>query len=204
MTSSVEAAAPRRSGPGRPRAEGIDEKILHAALELIDQGRPVTVNAVVTTGGVSRAALYRRWPSITDLVAAALDHGRSVVEFDVSGDIKSTLMDGIFTRLAESRGVTYTQRRFRKRLELVMADQDLQWAYWNSHVRRRRVSMLEALQTAIDRGELREDLDVDASLDALLGTFYYQYVVRGSAMDDPEALARCRYAFELTWSGMQA
>lgn len=188
---------------GRPRTEGIDEKIIEATLRLIDQGRPVTVNAVVSSSGVSRAALYRRWPSITGLVADALDHGRSVVELELTGDVKDALIGAIFIRTAESRGENYTHRRFRKRLELVMADQELQWAYWNSHVRRRRVAMLDALRTGVDRGELRQDLDLDAALDALLGPIYYQIVVRGTGIDAPDALTRCRQAFELSWRGMQ-
>lgn len=60
------------------------------------------------------------------------------------------------------------------------------------------------LRAAIDHGELRRDLDVDAALDTLLGVFYYQAVVRGCSLSDPESLRRCREAFEVTCRGMEA
>ncbi|AWH92491.1 TetR/AcrR family transcriptional regulator [Dietzia lutea] len=204
MSPRVAEAGVRRAGPGRPRAEGHDERIIEATLRLIDRGEPVTVNAVVAGSGVSRAALYRRWPSLTGLIADALDHGRVVPEFDPTADLRTTMTSMLFDRQVEARGVDYPLGRFRKRLELVMADPDLQRAYWESHARRRRESTLAALEAGVERGELRPDLDLDACLDALLGVFYYQAVVRGSGMDDPDARHRCRQAFETVWRGMAA
>ncbi|GGH34763.1 TetR/AcrR family transcriptional regulator [Microbacterium album] len=210
MTAQTAQTAPpgtasRRRGPGRPRIQEHDERILRATLELIDAGREVTVNAVVETSGVSRAALYRRWRSLTDLVAAALDHGRNnAVEISAEGDLKQNIVDAYFTHPRESRGAEYPDRRFRLRMQLVMADRELQRAYWRSHVSGRRGSIGRALQAGIDRGILRADLDIDSSIDLINGVFYYQAFVRGVSMGDPEALARCRVAFETVWRGMLA
>lgn len=66
-----------RRGPGRPRIPDHDERILEAVVAMVDRNEPITVNAVVAASGVSRAALYRRWSSMTQLVATALDRGRS-------------------------------------------------------------------------------------------------------------------------------
>ncbi|HJC60560.1 MAG TPA: TetR/AcrR family transcriptional regulator [Candidatus Dietzia intestinigallinarum] len=202
MTAEAERAAGRPTGPGRPPEPGHDEKIIQATLRLIDQDKPVTVNAVVAGSGVSRAALYRRWNSLTDLMADALNHGRATPEVDITDDLKRTLLEMLFERLDEARGMGYPQRRFRKRLELVMADRDLQWAYWNSHVTRRRHGMIEALRAGVDRGEFRADLDVESALDAMLGVIYYQLVVRGADLADPETEQRCRQAFDVIWRGM--
>lgn len=192
----------RPRGPGRPRTWGHDERILEAVGALVDGGVPVTVNAVVEKSGVSRAAVYRRWPSMPDLVAAALDQGRSAIVVDTSGDIKEAIVELLFHDQRQARGVDYSDRRFRTRLALVMENPQLQRAYWESHVRRRRESFAAALRVAIERGELRADLDIEASIDAINGVFYYQSVVRGCRFDDPEAQARCRAAFELLWRGM--
>ena len=48
----------------------------------------------------------------------------------------------------------YTQRRFRKRVEIVMIDRDVQMAYWRKHVSKRRQAEAKALQAGIDRGLL--------------------------------------------------
>ncbi|WP_197517518.1 TetR/AcrR family transcriptional regulator [Microbacterium karelineae] len=194
-------AAPER-GPGRPRKEGHDERILDAAIALIDAGDQVTVGAVVAASGVSRAALYRRWQSVTDLVAAALDRGRAPIEIDTSAGVKEGILALLFGDPRTVRGATYSEHRFRTRMALVMQNPDLQRAYWSSHVRRRRVAIRAALDEAVRRGELRDDLDLDACIDLINGVLYYQAVVRGARLDEPETRARCREAFEIAWRGM--
>lgn len=204
MTATLGPQTARRAGPGRPPEPGHDEKIMQATLRLIDQGKPVTVNAVVAGSGVSRAALYRRWTSLTELTSDALNQGRTIPEVDTTRDLRQLLLEMVFERQAETRGVDYPQRRFRKRLELVMADQDLQREYWDSHVSRRRHGLIEALRAGVARGELRADLDVEAALDTLLGVLYYQLVVRGTDLAAPETEHRCRNAIDLIWRGMGA
>lgn len=198
-----EAGAAER-GPGRPRAEGHDEKILDAVVALIDEGKPVTVAAVVADSGVSRAALYRRWPSMTELLVAALDRGRAPIEISLPDGIsvKDAVMRVVFRSSSKLRGATYTDHRFRARIALSMQDRDVQHAYWSSHVSRRRGAMQAALAEGIRRGELREDLDIESSIDLITGIYYYQFVVRGVQMDDPEVYARCRAAFDTAWRGM--
>ncbi|MGO1234413.1 TetR/AcrR family transcriptional regulator [Microbacterium gubbeenense] len=198
--SSVEASR----GPGRPREAGHDERILDAVIGLIERDQKVTVSAVVAASGVSRAALYRRWPSLPELVAAALDKGRATIEIDTSGDIKEAIVSMMFGDPVAVRGSTYSDRRFRARMALVMQNPELQRAYWTSHVRRRRVSFLAALAVAQQRGDLRDDLDLEACIDLINGVFYYQAVVRGANMGDPDTLVRCREAFEVAWRGMSA
>ena len=191
-------------GPGRPRIADHDEKILDAVVAMVDRDEPITVNSVVEASGVSRAALYRRWSSMTELVATALDRGRSRITFDLTKPIKEAITEVMFVDVQRARGENYSDRRFRKRIQLVMASHDLQDAYWQSHVHRRRIAITEALQVGVERGELRADLDVEAAIDGINGVFYYQTVVRGESLENPETHRRCREAFEIFWRGMQA
>lgn len=86
------------AGPGRPREREYRQKIIDAALRLIDAEKPVTINALVIESGVSRAAIYRRWSSVTLLIAEALDIGRPAYEVDVSGDPKEVMKNILFDR----------------------------------------------------------------------------------------------------------
>jgi AcrR family transcriptional regulator len=200
----TEAGTAVRRGPGRPRDEELDAQILGAALELIDDGEPVTVSRLVLHSGVSRAAIYRRWPSMTALIAAALDVGRSIPpEIDLDGDLR----DAVFASFLGGQSVTdigYSEERFRQRIRMAMADRELQKAYWRSHVSRRRVSLERALKAGIDRGALRSDLDPATCFDLIAGVVYYQIVVRGDEMSHPDVQARCRQALEIAWRGMEA
>ncbi|WP_136706942.1 TetR/AcrR family transcriptional regulator [Agromyces sp. H66] len=206
MSAAVSGAATvRHRGPGRPRDDDLDDQIIAATLALIDAEEEVTVARVVAASGVSRAALYRRWPSLTTLIAAALVVGRTVPpEIPAYGDLREAVFASM---LEEPRSVTaagYSEARFRQRIRLVMADRQLQKAYWSSHVARRRVPMETALRTGIERGILRADLDVEACFDTFAGIVYYQIVVRGDAFDAPATCVRVRAAFDVIWRGMTA
>lgn len=190
-------------GPGRPRAQGHDARIVDAAVELLERGEEITVSRVVELSGVSRAAIYRRWPSMTDLVATALDRGRAPHTIPLEGDLLQNVLDAYTTAPATTRG-TYSEERFRLRVRLAMTDRKLAQAYWRSHVSRRRGGMVAVLRAGIERGVLRPDLDLDACIDLVNGVFYYQFVVRGVTLDDPEALARCREGIRVAWRGMAA
>lgn len=64
---------PKR-GRGRPRREGADEEILAVTLEMLREAGygALTVDAVAERAGVAKTTLYRRWPSKSTLVAAAI------------------------------------------------------------------------------------------------------------------------------------
>lgn len=210
MTSAaIQDAGISRRGPGRPRDEALDEQIIEVTLALIDAEEEVTVSRIVSRSGISRAALYRRWPSLTAHIAAALDFGRGVppdipMEIPMDGDLGEFIFAGMLGDPALVTAAGFSEVRFRHRIRLVMADRALQKAYWSSHVVRRRVPMESAFRVGIERGILRADLDVEACFDAIVGAAYYQMVVRGDRHDDPEARMRLHAAFEVVWRGMLA
>lgn len=184
--------------PGRPRADGHDARILEAAVALIDRGEPVSLARVVAESGVSRAAIYRRWPTLTRLVADALDQGRTVPAPANSPDLLGAILDA-YTPPADA---PFPDARFRWRVRLALSDRALATDYWESHVTKRREPIIALLREGVERGELRADLDLDACLDAINGVFYYQVVVRGLRLDDPETVARCHRAIRTIWRGM--
>lgn len=201
-TTAEPAGVAVRRGPGRPRDEELDRQILAGALALIDAGENVTVRGLVQRSGVTRAAIYRRWPSLTALVAAALDVGRTVPpDIPLDGDLREAVQSAMFGGSSVSV-LGYSEERFRQRIRLAMADRDLQKAYWVSHVSRRRVSLERALAAGIERGILREGLDPATCFDLLAGVVYYQLVVRGEEMSSPVVWQRCTDAFDIAWRGM--
>ncbi|MFF0815465.1 TetR/AcrR family transcriptional regulator [Rhodococcus sp. NPDC003318] len=192
-------------GPGRPRNDDIDAQILAATLELVDENETPTVTRIVERSGVSRAALYRRWPSITALVATAVDTGRGMpAPIPTDGDLREAVLGSFLEAEAGAEPAAYPEERFRRRISMAMADRELQKAYWDSHVSRRRVPIEDALRAGIERGVLRDDLDVEACFDLLAGVFYYQTVVRGATLAEADAYARCAAALDVAWRGMCA
>ncbi|WP_349826718.1 TetR-like C-terminal domain-containing protein [Brevibacterium litoralis] len=123
-------------------------------------------------------------------------------EIPLDGDLRANIEHALFDTLHPSLD-SYPETRLRERLRLVMADRALQRTYWSAHVTRRRESLAAALHAGVERGLLRRDLDVEATIDLLNGVFYYQYVVRGVSATRPDALARCRAAFDTVWRGIE-
>ena len=56
-SSCAQRAEPPSRGPGRPRVEGYDERLLDAVIEILEAGQEVTVARVVQRSGLSRATL---------------------------------------------------------------------------------------------------------------------------------------------------
>lgn len=194
-------AAHRR--PGRPRQVDLEPRVLSAVIELIDEGSPITVSAVVQRSGVSRAALYRRWATMAELTAAALDVGRVVIRPPRDLPLREAFDYG-FPKPGVPSAVEqdYPEGRLRQRFLLALADLELQRQYWRGHVSRRREPLLELLEEGRARGEIRADVDLEAALDLLSGVYYYQVVARGESLSDDATLERCAAAVEIIWSGI--
>jgi hypothetical protein len=68
---------------------------------------------------------------------------------------------------------------------------ELAQAFRQGFVEPRRASMVKALRRAIDRGEIRPEIDVDLVVDVTVGVFQHRLMVTGMVIDDdmPERLA---------------
>lgn len=187
-------------GPGRPRHTDLDARILASVRDMIDRGEEVTLRSAVAASGASRAALYRRWPTLKSLIAAALDEGRESLNVPETVESAEAFVEALLhTYRLQGH---FPLERFRARLRLGLEDAELQEIYWQAHVARRREPVAALLSQAVQKGILREDLHIDAVIDALSGVFYYQVVARGVDIADEAVQARCRAALEILVVGM--
>lgn len=92
---------PQRQRPagtvGRTRDLGRDTKILEAALDLIsEQGtKAISMEAVAARAGVGKSTVYRRWGSLPDLLADAVDTITFASAAPATGDVREDLVEGI-------------------------------------------------------------------------------------------------------------
>ena len=83
-------ATPARRG--RPRVEGLDQALLDVTLELAGEVglNGMSMDDLAQRAGVSKATIYRRWPSKERLVLEALNQAMrpfDVIDTDGSGDV---------------------------------------------------------------------------------------------------------------------
>lgn len=81
--------------PGRPLNAAIDEELLRATQDLLIQEgfERLTVDAVARRCGASKATIYRRWSSKTNLVVAAAAALFQAPDTPDSGDLRQDLLD---------------------------------------------------------------------------------------------------------------
>jgi len=169
---------PKR-GPGRPRSDATRCAILKAAYELLEEAgiAGFTIEGVAARSGSAKTTIYRWWPSRGVLAAEALlGHIQSgdpePDSGSVIGDIKR-VMQNLADLLSGSTGQVLAG--------LIAESQscsDTSDAIMTNVVLRRRQKGRELLERGIAAGELKPDIDIDATLDALFGPFYARLMMR--------------------------
>jgi AcrR family transcriptional regulator len=186
--------------PGRPRDTSLEATVLSATADLLleRETKEVTIAAITERSGVSRAAVYRRWASREELLAAALDSVRSDVDLVRGATTLDTIIDSYkqASLAVEGRvGVLV-----KKRVAMGLENEALRALSWDRHVSRRREPIAEEIRRGIKTGEIDPAVDVEAMIDLINGLYYYQFVVRAPS-DPVQARARVRAAVQLVFDG---
>jgi len=178
MTPEAAAAA------ARPRVEGDrEQEILDAALEVLaDSGYDrLTMDAVAQRAKASKATLYRRWNSKATLVVEALARTKSVPEVPDTGDLRSDLL----STFCGHGGLTdhVTTATLGAVLTAVSTDPEFAREFRVQVVQPKARVSRTIFERARDRGELREDLDLDIVVPALAGIVLHRVFVFGETPD---------------------
>ena len=190
-----------KRAPGRPRSEQSRQSILRSTLKLLRKtGFPqLSIEAIAGEAEVSKATVYRWWPTKATLVADA---------FSASADSELRFPDTGSVVKDMSLQMQQVVRVFRSQRGKVVAallaggqsDPELIAAFRDRFLWPRRRQAYKALQRGIDRGELPAGLDMDLTLDALYGPIYMRFLIRHSELDEHFAEQLCA----LVLSGAQA
>jgi AcrR family transcriptional regulator len=180
--------------PGRPRSAAADASIVRATLELLLEGgyRGLTMEQVRARAGVGKATLYRRYGSKQELVAEAVRHLNQPIATPESGSAREDILAlarSVLEGAARVGGATFIPRV----LAEAAGDPEMHAIFYDNLVAPRRAIMANVLRTAIARGELRADLDVEMAIDVLTGPWVYRLLISGGDVDavfalDPERM----------------
>ncbi|GAA4634249.1 TetR/AcrR family transcriptional regulator [Actinoallomurus vinaceus] len=184
---------------GRPRDAARDRAILAATLELLAEGGypALRVDDVARRAGVAKTTIYRRWPSkgemVLDAIAEQLGDRSTEETGDPLEDLRR-LLQVTYERLAE----TVAGRALPALSAEIMADRALAEEYRRRFVHPLRERARALIHRAVDRGELRGDVDPDLLMDALIGPALYRPIVLGV----PAPAASASAIFDLVISGV--
>ncbi|MFI9387732.1 TetR/AcrR family transcriptional regulator [Kutzneria sp. NPDC052558] len=162
---------------GRPRSQQAHQAILTAAAELLLERAlaDVSMDAVAQRAGVSKATIYRWWPTKEALALDALyAEWNTTRPFprdtgSLRGDLLSLLRP--WARLATSRPYG---RVLAALLTAAQSDPVFASEYRQRFVEPRRDQAGALFQRAIERGEIPAGAKIDVALDLLYGPLYHR------------------------------
>lgn len=162
-------------GGGRiGRGPAARARVLDAAMELLAEAgwRGCTMEAVAARAGASKATVYRHWPTRAALVLAAAERVSAPLPVPGTGDVRSdlvALVGGLVDAVrAPSFGAVLTAVADAAEHDAAVAARHAELAAG------RRRPVVEAVEAAVDRGELPAHTDVDLLVDLVAAPVFYR------------------------------
>lgn len=175
--SDPSVPAPATTAPrGRPRSERSHRAILDAANELLEERGFVelTMDEVAHRARVSKATIYRRWPTKGVLVfeAFAADFLARQPKPD-TGSLRGDLVLALRGWIKTVKG-TVTGRTLVALIAEVQRDPELAEIWRDFFVARVRAQHRALIERAVARGEIAETVDPEVILDLIFGPLYHR------------------------------
>jgi AcrR family transcriptional regulator len=165
---------------GRPLDPGLAETIRAAALKVLaDVGyRGLTMDEVALVAGVSKATIYRRWPSKVDLLVSVIDSAsdETLVQVD-TGSLRNDLI-GLLGALADilagpGGGAS------RAAIGVLDAEPILADAYRRGPLARWDGAFREAFERAAARGEVLPGTENSLAAESGAGVLIQRWLISG-------------------------
>jgi len=184
----MKSEAPTR-GRGRPRSEEAHQAILAAVVDLLPEHglRGLTIEAVAARAGVGKTTIYRRWKTKNELIVEAIEQLRPPGTAPDTGSVVGDL-EAIVRLQRERLEASQLPRIMPRVLGEAMEDPELHAEIVARAVLPIRAMLTQIVQRGIERGELREDLDVEAFVDVLHALPVYKLLMSGGVMESIAAL----------------
>jgi AcrR family transcriptional regulator len=159
---------------------------MEAVLDLVEEVglASLSMEAIAARAGVSKATIYRRWSSKEDLVIDVVAGLVGSVPLPVDGDIRAILLE-----------VLHLMRNFMSHMAAgaifpwlvgeVAAGTEVGRHYAEAVILPRKQALAGVIQGAIDRGELRADLDVNLAVQMVVGPILMQKML-GAFLEEDE------------------
>ncbi len=161
--------------PGRPRSAEAHRAILDAAVELLaEEGfEGLSIERVAARAGVGKTTVYRRWTTKEALIVAAVQGLHADYPLIDTGNLRDDLQ--ALARTGEQpRAQELLPRLLPRFISQVAANPTVFDAFWQAMIMPRLQRLIEMIERAKARGELRADVEPAAVVELFGGAFYFQ------------------------------
>ena len=170
---------------GRPRHEAIDGAILEAAGRIMGQEnyRALSIGRVATEAGTTRAAVYRRFPTIAELAIAVLRDRFGTDPGVDTGDLERDLRTIQLHRL-DLFNHPLVIRGLPGLLDDLSLQPEASVRFVDNFLGPRRAATSRAVERAIERGDLDPAVDPEWISDLLTGPLLMRALLPGLQVID--------------------
>lgn len=165
---TARSGAGRRTNPqagSRRRGEDLEQAIYDAVVSLLAKHGygACTMEGIAAAAKTGKAALYRRWSSVDDLIVAALDAMMPAFDPPDTGSIRDDLIELLdqMARMTRSHVGRMMQHIFTGR----EVDRSALKVIKHRLMEPRKEIIRNVIQRGIDRGEVRPDVVIDCVCD---------------------------------------
>jgi AcrR family transcriptional regulator len=181
--------------PVRPRSIKVHEAAVDATRALLREGGlpAATIDAIAARSGVSKATLYKHWPSRTAVAAEAF--GRDMADAVPLPDTGTTEGDLVEQVRLVSRFYASPEGTVFSQLLAASVTDEGGAAYFRAwFLAGRRMAVTRLWERGVERGDVRADVDVDTATDLLFGPLVFRLMTGHLPLTDDAAEAVARAA----------
>jgi AcrR family transcriptional regulator len=194
---AITAAEPPRRG--RPRNAELRAAVLQAATDLALAGGTgaVSIDAIAKRAAVSRTTIYKWWPSAAAIVLEGL---LASMRDSIVPPTGSGTRGGIDHQVRALNGILAdptTGPLLRRVIAAAGSNGEVATALLDQWLLPRRAAVTAVLLDGVAAGELRPDLDVEVTVDALFSPAYYRLVFSMPPLDE----AALTQLIDTVWRG---
>jgi AcrR family transcriptional regulator len=170
---------------GRPRSETTRVAILSTTMGMLEHAtlQSITIESIAKTAGVSKATIYRWWPSKAALVIDAfLDH--HIIRTPLRTDLPplEALSQHMATLIRNYDG--FGGRVVAQIIAEGQSDPDILREWRARFYHSRREAVRAALETWKAEAKVQKDWDIEFIMDVLYAPIYQRLLLRHAPLDD--------------------
>jgi AcrR family transcriptional regulator len=173
--------------PGRPRREQLDQAILDATEQLLAHKsfEKLSIEAIATCAGISKATIYRRWPNKTAIVLELLLQRFNALSNTVA---EKPVRDQLKQRMNSICHIHKTPlgQAVAGIMSVAHSDAEVARQFSQEFVLERRAEIKTLLELGVTRGEIKADLDFETCIDILFGILIYRLLVMRVEVSEAE------------------
>ncbi|ETT64214.1 TetR family transcriptional regulator [Paenibacillus odorifer] len=182
---------------GRPRNVETEKSILTASYDLLLENGfgAVTVEKIADRAKVSKATIYKWWPNKAAVVMDAfLSSAADRLPVPDTGSVFDDILmhaTNLSRFLISREGKIITEIIGEGQMDSGLAE-----AYRTRYFQPRRLEARLLMERGVQRGELKDNLDIEVVTDLIYGPIFYRLLVTGQPIDDAYVQQLVRYAFQ--------